>query len=243
MPPRKKSSDSLPMGERIVALARNHIGEKYILGAMVPKDNANWTGPWDCAEFASWLVFQIAGLLYGCDRDVGDASTADAFTGFWRRDSTSLGTLISIDEAAGTPGAAVLRFPQVGASGHIVISDGQGGTVEAHSPVDGVVALTLKNRRWDTGVLVPGVTYSAASSVTVTPPTAQIFRLMTPVMQGPNVRAIQKALQQAGFDPGAIDGAFGPHTASAVLAFQLSNQLQPDGEVGPETAASLGVTL
>src|ERR1700753_3029020 len=120
-------------GDRIVALALTHVGEKYILGAKVAKDNANWKGPWDCAEFASWLLYQVTNKLYGCNRDVGDPSTADAYTGYWKRDAETLGTLISIDEAAATPGAAILRFPQVNASGHIVISDGKGGTVEAHS--------------------------------------------------------------------------------------------------------------
>jgi len=194
----------------------------------------------------SWLVFQVTGRLYGCRRDFGDPSTADAFTGYWERDVESLGTLISIDEAASTPGAAVLRFPNAaGKGGHIVISDGKGGTVEAHSPGDGVVTLGLSGRRWDAGVLVPGVTYSGAApvNVPVTPPTTQIFRLTTPPMQGPKVQAIQQALKQAGFDPGVIDGTFGPHTASAVIAFQLSNRLQADGEVGPTTAAKLGVNL
>lgn len=244
--PPTASSSAAPSsleGDQIVALARTRVGEKYVLGTLVPKDNANWMGPWDCAEFASWLVYQVTNHLYGCDRDVGDPSTADAYTGYWKRDAESMGTLISIDEAARTPGAAVLRFPQVGASGHIVISDGKGGTVEAHSPADGVVTLTLSGRRWDTGVLVPGVTYKSSAAVTVTPPSAQIYRLTTPVMQGPQVTAIQNALKTAGFEPGVIDGTFGPHTSAAVLAFQLSNQLQPDGEVGPDTAAKLGVNL
>ena len=35
---------------------------------------------------------------------------------------------------------------------------------------------------------------------------------------GPDVRALQLALQAAGFNPGAIDGSFGPGTEAAVLA-------------------------
>src|SRR5439155_19058624 len=57
---------ALASGEDIVERAREHVGEKYILGVLAPKDNSNWTGPWDCAEFASWLVFQVAAKLYGC---------------------------------------------------------------------------------------------------------------------------------------------------------------------------------
>src|SRR5215467_10546257 len=77
-------------GDQIVALAQQHIGDKYVFGAPVAKDNANWKGPWDCAEFVSWLVFQVTGRLYGCDRDFGDPSTADAFTGYWKRDGENL---------------------------------------------------------------------------------------------------------------------------------------------------------
>src|SRR5438874_941604 len=56
-------------GERILQLGRRHIGEPYVLGSLAPKNNPKWKGPWDCAEFASWLVFQAAGVLYGCASD------------------------------------------------------------------------------------------------------------------------------------------------------------------------------
>jgi len=229
-------------GSAILQAALQHIGEKYVLGIQVPKDNPNWKGPWDCAEFVSWSVFQAAGILYGCDKDGGDPASADAYTGYWDRDSISLGRTISLDEAARTPGAAVLRFPQVGASGHIVLSDGAGGTVEAHSPADGVVRLTLTQRRWDTAILVPGVTYTQGSSaVLVVAPSTIIYRLTRPMMTGDKVKEIQQALMNKGFSPGLPDGEFGPHTSAAVVAFQLSLGLTPDGEVGPQTAQALGI--
>jgi len=230
-------------GERILGIARQHVGEKYILGVLVPKNNPNWKGPWDCSEFASWLVFQAATRLYGCDRDFGDPATADAFTGYWNRDATSLGQIIPIEQAARTPGANVLRVAQLGTHGHIVVSDGLGGTVEAHSTKAGVIRSTLSNRRWDMGILVPGVDYSAGSPIAVNPPATTIYRLTTPLMTGGKVIAIQQALLAAGFDPGAIDGEFGPHTQAAVVAFQVSHGLLADGEVGPRTAAELGGQL
>jgi peptidoglycan hydrolase-like protein with peptidoglycan-binding domain len=63
------------------------------------------------------------------------------------------------------------------------------------------------------------------------------------MMTGDPVRLIQQALKSAGCDPGVIDGEFGPHTHAAVVAFQLLHALVPDGEVGPKTAAELGVQL
>ncbi|WP_051978677.1 peptidoglycan-binding domain-containing protein [Edaphobacter aggregans] len=230
-------------GSALVTLARKHVGERYVLGALAPKDNGNWKGPWDCAEFFSWVVFQTSGILYGCNRDFGDPATADAYTGFCDRDARTLGEVISLDAAARTPGAAVLRVPQPGAIGHVVFSDGTGGTIEAHSSADGVISSRLAGRRWDMGVLVPGIKYTQRAVVPVTEPSTVVYRLMTPMMTGPVVRRIQQALKAAGFNPGAIDGEFGPHTQAAVVAFQLSNGLVGDGEVGELTASALGVAL
>lgn len=58
---------------------------------------------------------------------------------------------------------------------------------------------------------------------------------------GPAVVVLQQALKNAGFDPGPIDGIFGPKTHAAVLAFQRSKGLAVDGIVGPKTWAALGV--
>src|SRR6266567_2068580 len=58
---------------------------------------------------------------------------------------------------------------------------------------------------------------------------------------GPQVRALQQALQAAGFNPGSIDGSFGPGTEAAVLAFQRSTGIAADGVVGPNTATALGL--
>ena len=215
-----------------------------MLGALAPKNNPHWKGPWDCAEFASWLVFQVAGKLYGCNRNSGDAATADAWTGFWARDAESLGRRISVEQAARTPGAAVLRVASPGARGHMVICDGQGATVEAHSAARGVIRHTLANRRWDLGILVPGIRYKRrAKPVEVKPPKRLIYRLTKPLMSGPKVKEIQRKLKEAGFHPGSIDGQFGPQTQAAVVALQLSRGLVPDGEVGPQTARTLGIQL
>jgi len=161
-------------------------------------------GPWDCAEFASWVTFQAADKLYGCDREFGDPATADAYTGYWDRDARILGQIISLDQAAQTAGAFVLRIPAPGATGHIVISDGRGGTVEAHSSQDGVVTLSLANRRWDMGILVPGIQYAQGTETQVAPPGGIIYRLTSPVMKGDQVLKIQKALTAAGFSPESL---------------------------------------
>jgi len=54
-----------------------------------------------------------------------------------------------------------------------------------------------------------------------------------------NVRDIQQALADAGYDPGPIDGIRGRKTIEAIKAFQEANGLTPDGIVGPLTIAKL----
>jgi hypothetical protein len=57
------------------------------------------------------------------------------------------------------------------------------------------------------------------------------------------VTLVQQALAARGFDPGSIDGEFGPTTAGAVRRFQFLNDLTPDGIVGPLTWLALDGTL
>ena len=59
-------------------------------------------------------------------------------------------------------------------------------------------------------------------------------------MSGSDVAELQTRLQAHGFPPGAIDGDFGPGTEAAVIAFQKSEGLVPDGVVGASTAEALG---
>jgi N-acetyl-anhydromuramyl-L-alanine amidase AmpD len=53
--------------------------------------------------------------------------------------------------------------------------------------------------------------------------------------KGALVTRLQKLLKQQGFDPGAVDGDFGPSTAKAVKKAQKSFGLNADGIVGPLT--------
>jgi putative chitinase len=57
---------------------------------------------------------------------------------------------------------------------------------------------------------------------------------------GGDVSSLQTRLQKRGFPPGAIDGTFGPGTEAAVIAFQKSEGLVPDGIVGGRTGQALG---
>ena len=233
----------MPTGEGILARARAHVGQQYRHG-VVPKDDPNWKGPWDCAEFASWLVFQEGQLVYGCTDPKAAPGSADAYTGAWRRDAEARGKLISVEEAAATPGAMLLRYPpQAGEMGHIAVSDGKGGTVEAKGAKYGVVEDKVASRRWNVGVLIPGFDYRTSSQRVPAPGPEVLYGRSMPNMSNAVVKGIQRALKARGFDPGDIDGDFGDLTMAAVNRFQESMGLVPDGEVGPETARLLGVRL
>ncbi len=229
-------------GAGLLKRALEHIGEEYE-NVLVPKDDPNWKGPWDCAEFMSWLVYQEARKLYGCTDDKADPSKAEAYTGAWKNDAERLGKKVSVAEAAATPGGIVLRYPPgPGKMGHIALCDGNGGTVEAKGERYGVVADTVHGRTWHTGVLVPGIKYKTGPIKQIAPPEL-VYELGAPNMNKEVVVRIQQALLAKGFSPGAIDGEFGPNTRDAVVAFQEAEGLTVDGQVGPETAEALGISL
>ena len=56
---------------------------------------------------------------------------------------------------------------------------------------------------------------------------------------GQVVVELQQKLRTNGFDIGSLDGAFGPKTKAAVIAFQKAKGLASDGIVGPATWATL----
>jgi hypothetical protein len=229
-------------GAELLALAETRLGEKYV-NVQVPKDNRNWHGPWDCAEFASWLVYQAAGKLYGCVDDTADPALADAYSGAWVRDAVA-GKVNAVTqrEANGIPGAVLIRKPPApGKMGHVAITDGRGGTVEAAGINLGVRRDRVEGRLWNYVATIPELAYSSTGYVAVTKPLPYLLTLETPNIKSSLVRAVQRALRAKGVEPGKIDGEYGPHTVAAVEAFQAMNRLVADGICGPRTATKLGV--
>jgi peptidoglycan hydrolase-like protein with peptidoglycan-binding domain len=60
--------------------------------------------------------------------------------------------------------------------------------------------------------------------------------------RGEDVRRMQEQLRRAGFDPGPLDGKFGPLTEAALKRFQQARGLETDGIAGPLTKGALGTT-
>jgi hypothetical protein len=75
------------------------------------------------------------------------------------------------------------------------------------------------------------------------PPTAAPEIAVKPVtvssQTSNRAKDIQRALKNAGFYAGAIDGKIGPKTKKAIEDFQRAKELVVDGKVGPRTWAEL----
>lgn len=64
-----------------------------------------------------------------------------------------------------------------------------------------------------------------------------------PALSRDNILAIQKALNEEGFDTGTPDGIMGPKTRDAIRSYQSANNLVADGYPGDAVLESLGITL
>lgn len=58
-----------------------------------------------------------------------------------------------------------------------------------------------------------------------------------------DVKILQQTLLDLGFNPGIIDGIFGMNTKKALINFQFSKDLNPDGIIGSKTMAALQFVL
>lgn len=70
-----------------------------------------------------------------------------------------------------------------------------------------------------------------------------IFAIPASGSVGDHVTALQKALKTHGFNPGTVDGIFGPKTLLAVSEFQKSLGLPGSGIIGPKTLQGLGLQV
>lgn len=232
-------------GSDIVAVARQHLGEEYILGAVAPLANSQHQGPWDCAEFVSWCAYQAYGIVYAVRPP--DPRLGESYSGWWYEDARSVGREVSVAKALETEGAILVRKPRSRGSpriGHVAISLGNGSTIEAKDRATDVAEVrNAAGRLWDLGVLIPGVNYMAtAQGAGYQQPQNMIF-LDDPFQQGPAIAAVQRALMAAGINPGGVDGVFGQLTHAAVVTFQRQRGLVADGVVGEQTAAALGLAF
>jgi hypothetical protein len=146
------------LARSLVHLLEAHRGEQYVFGALAPKENSNYKGPWDCAEFEAWGIYQISGQYVGCR-----GPKHDAYTGFFAQDLPRIGSAISEDFAAEMIGAICLKEPQLGRIGHIAVSSGAGRTIEARGGGHGVGNFSIRGRGFKTFYLIRNWAYEFSS--------------------------------------------------------------------------------
>jgi hypothetical protein len=233
----------MSFGDKVIALAKAHIGERYRLGAKARYLDPQYRGPWDCAEFVSWVIYQASGgrTLLGCLPR--DPARADAYTGYWVDDAKKYGLIVSIDRALRTVGAVLLRAPAKKRIGHIAFSLGNGRhMVEAYSAKYGVIRGNAdpSSRGWEYGVRIPAPAQWDALTAEASDPDAWFFRPTFAPIADPRVEAIEAALAKKGFDTPA-DGRYTEALASTVAKFQEDRKLVVDGMVGKQTLKALGL--
>jgi putative peptidoglycan binding protein len=91
----------------------------------------------------------------------------------------------------------------------------------------------------------PAVTTTPSTTPETTPPQVTLpeGQTLSRGDSGSEVEDLQKGLAELGFSPGQPDGDFGANTEAAVIDFQQSNGLAPDGVVGTETVRLLNAAL
>lgn len=116
--------------------------------------------------------------------------------------------------------------------------------------VGAVVVLLLV--LWAAGVFAGGAPAPAEPATTATRPAATTTvqapapaavpapaTTLAPGDTGAQVERLQRALAQLGYEPGKVDGSYGPATTDALKQFQQANGLTADGVLGPKTLLAL----
>lgn len=131
-------------------------------------------------------------------------------------------------------------------SGHIGVYIGGGYTIEERGFNYDCVKRKVTDGPWTKwGRLPASMLKYVNGSEPVEPEQPAQPEILKNGSKGEEVRALQEALVELGFDCGkwGCDGDFGDATEAAVIAFQCYAHIDPDGIVGPETAKALEKAL
>ena len=96
--------------------------------------------------------------------------------------------------------------------------------------------LVTKTKGHTAVVLTNGDRYDGAVEEPSVPLGSRILRNGD---EGKDVEDLQRRLKAAGYDPGEVDGEYGPNTKAAVCALQKDAGILVDGEFGPDSLKAL----
>lgn len=199
----------------IVATAKSLSGLKYVWGGTSP------TKGMDCSGFTQYVMAQNGISIPRVSKDQAKAGVAVA------KGSLQVGDLIFFD-------------PDLdGDISHVGIYIGNGQMIHESSS-SGVTVTSMNtsywNERYMTARRVTGGSTSsvASSSSKISASSSAVGKNITST----STSTIQKYLNNWGKNL-SVDGKYGPATTAAVIAFQKSKGLTPDGIVGPKTLEAL----
>lgn len=135
-----------PTGKSIVAKAMTQNGDPYIYGTEVDLGDPD-PAAFDCSELVEWTCAQVH-----VAPKMPDGAAAQY------EHCKKYGTVISISEAVKTAGALLFRLYATG--NHVVISRGDGSTIEAKGSAYGVGVFSTAGRGFNAAALIPGVSYA-----------------------------------------------------------------------------------
>ena len=176
----------------------------------------------DCRGFTYWCLEQVGIKLYG-----GGCSTQYNTDSNW----------LEKGEIADMPECVCCVFVADGSKkSHTGLYIGGGETIECSV---GVQRKKLASK-W-THYAIPKGLYTLEEISAIRGAKPKPKRIIRKGDREDDVKIIQTALNDLGYDCGAVDGIFGSKTFTAVKAFQADNGLTPDGVVGTNTWAALGI--
>ena len=202
--------------EDVVKLALTQAGGAYLFGGKASGSEANPKADGkglDCSGLVAWATQRLGVPLLG---------------GSWQQLQAcrTAGTVIDVAKAEVTRGALLWLGPN-GAE-HIVISLGNGMTIEARGKAYGIGSWSVYRDKWSAAALIPGVNYGSAPAG---PVVASTGKLVVDGDFGPKtVAALQKACGVT------ADGVFGPNSKRAL---QSHLHVPADGDIGPITIKAL----
>jgi cell wall-associated NlpC family hydrolase len=183
-----------PRADTFVRLALSQAGDRYVYGAKEPASDPDpkaHGGAFDCSGLITWAAHR-AGVT-------GFPDGSWAQLEYCKHHAT----VISVAQAEHIRGALLFLGP--GGSEHVVISLGNGETIEARGAAYGVGSWSVYRDAWVAGALVPGLDYNTHPDDNPRPPRPEAF-----------VKRLQIIVGMHGRD---VDGLLGPRTVAAVNRF------------------------
>ena len=135
--------------ERFVQEALAQAGDRYVFGKEARLDDPD-PAVFDCSELVQWAAHRVG-------VEVSDGSWLQYLQ------LQKQGGAISVEEALHTRGALLFYFSTPPSSAgrpgkaHVAISLGDGRTIEARSPTDGVGSFAATSKRFNYAAVIPGL--------------------------------------------------------------------------------------